>query len=308
MPRFTSYPPAVSATPPSVPRLRLHPVPGHSSVLDGGWWPRSGNPVAELPGLVLALDEYRGTVQRLELSATGWRSRPELLEVAGRAIRLSWSLSTPSDLLVAIGSTGARTRLLVVPPGVNDFVAHSAMEIAAQTTNTDQAAQIMDTASLAPRPPLSSPETDWESEGGTLYAAGARNLGPASSQRHSHRTSNRPRGVEPTPTVVRLSGEVDLYTVPQLRKRLFEALRPGAGLVAVDLSDVTFFGAAGIALLVAGQSQADRLGIDFRLAAPSPQTRKVLDITGMHACLPTHETLAEALVVGGSLRRPRPHS
>ncbi|WP_083924271.1 STAS domain-containing protein [Nocardiopsis lucentensis] len=302
MPHLTAHPPAASATPPSVPRLRLHPVPGRGSVLDGGWWPRSGDPVAELPGLVLALDEYRGTVQTLDLGVAGWKRRPGLLEVAGRAIRLSWSPLAPFDLLIAVGSNGAHTRLLVVPPGVDDFVARSAMEVASRATNTDQASEIMATASASLRPPLSPAETDWESEGGILHPAGGHGTGVPRARRRTH----RPRGPAPVSMVVRLSGEVDLYTVPRLQKRLLEALRPGTGLVAVDLSAVTFFGAAGIALLVVAQAQADRLGIDLRLAAPGPQTRRVLDITGMHAFLPTHQTLAEALVVGGSLRGSGP--
>ncbi|MFC7743659.1 DUF5994 family protein [Nocardiopsis composta] len=101
----------------AAPRLRLNPALRHGAVLDGGWWPRSGEPAAELPGLIRALDGRRGPVQRIELGATGWRSRPDLLQAAGRPVRLCWSSEMPSDLLVAVGPGDARTRLLVVPPG-----------------------------------------------------------------------------------------------------------------------------------------------------------------------------------------------
>ncbi|MGW3774477.1 DUF5994 family protein, partial [Actinomadura verrucosospora] len=46
----------ISLSPPSTPRLRLRPAAPPGSVrtaLDGAWWPRSADPVAELPGLVL---------------------------------------------------------------------------------------------------------------------------------------------------------------------------------------------------------------------------------------------------------------
>ena len=49
--RVTIVPP----TPPSRQRLVLVPTRADQAVLDGGWWPRSGDPVAEIPGLVLAL-------------------------------------------------------------------------------------------------------------------------------------------------------------------------------------------------------------------------------------------------------------
>src|SRR6266702_4835624 len=48
---------AMSPTPPATPRLRLQPDRPTYTLLDGGWWPRSADPAAELPGLILALDE-----------------------------------------------------------------------------------------------------------------------------------------------------------------------------------------------------------------------------------------------------------
>lgn len=38
--------------PPSIPRLRIEPTGSRRTFLDGGWWPRSTDPLAELPGLV----------------------------------------------------------------------------------------------------------------------------------------------------------------------------------------------------------------------------------------------------------------
>ncbi|MFD0772429.1 DUF5994 family protein [Streptomonospora algeriensis] len=79
--------PVITAdSPPSTPQLLLQSLAASDALLDGGWWPRSNDPVAELPGLVLALDEYRGPVHRVTLSANGWRSRPHLLGVAGRGL------------------------------------------------------------------------------------------------------------------------------------------------------------------------------------------------------------------------------
>ena len=49
----------------SVPRLRLVPVPSRRTLLGGGWWPRSADPVAELPGLIRAID----TLGAMDLTA-----------------------------------------------------------------------------------------------------------------------------------------------------------------------------------------------------------------------------------------------
>ena len=50
----------ISLTLPPQPRLRLQPDRSARTLLDGGWWPRSADPAAELPGLILALDERHG--------------------------------------------------------------------------------------------------------------------------------------------------------------------------------------------------------------------------------------------------------
>ncbi|RNL84574.1 DUF5994 family protein [Halostreptopolyspora alba] len=162
----TQHRPVISGSPPSVPRLLLQSLKARHTLLDGGWWPRSNDPVAELPGLILALDDYRGPVHHIMLGATGWRSRPHLLEVAGRAIRLAWYTSMPADSLTAISTNGARVDLLVVPPGVNMPTAWAAIGMAAQHDNTTHAPDLITAADRLLLPPDTAAETDWESEGG----------------------------------------------------------------------------------------------------------------------------------------------
>ncbi|MDE3724386.1 STAS domain-containing protein [Nocardiopsis sp. N85] len=287
MAAFTRRPPAVSETPPSVPRLRLNPISHRGAVLDGGWWPRSGDPVAELPGLVLAIDDRLGPVHLLELGVTGWYHRPDLLAVAGRAIRLSWSLEMPPDLVVAVGRNGTRTRLLVVPPGVTTFAAWSALDLAILSTNTEKAAENMDVAGMSPPSPRTAPETDWESEGGELYdedrrAYPSRRVAVSREERAGR-------------TLLRISGDIDLMTAPGYRTRLFEVLRDGGDRVVLDLSGVTFFSAAGLSLLAETRARAERAGVDLRLAAPSARVVRLLELTGTHGLPPLHPTVREAL-------------
>jgi hypothetical protein len=91
-PRTTAGPPS-----PSAPRLALRsPSPagrsglGHGRMLlDGGWWPRSADPVAELPGLLLALralgpPDDRRPISHVLLRAADWDSHPRRLLVNGR--------------------------------------------------------------------------------------------------------------------------------------------------------------------------------------------------------------------------------
>src|SRR5271170_59834 len=52
----TERPTATSLTQPGGPRLSLPPDRPGATLLDGGWWPRSADPAAELPGLILAIE------------------------------------------------------------------------------------------------------------------------------------------------------------------------------------------------------------------------------------------------------------
>jgi len=134
-------------------------------LLDGGWWPRSIDPVAELPGLVLAIDELHGPVTRLLLGADSWDPHPRRLRVAGRVLRLGYFSSQPADLLTALCDNGERVDLLVVPPDTPTDTARTAMAFAATANNRIHAEDIV-LASYSDSPP----EETWETDGGHLTA------------------------------------------------------------------------------------------------------------------------------------------
>jgi hypothetical protein len=159
----------VSLSPPTTPRLRMEPTGSPRTLLDGGWWPRSTDPVAELPGLVLAIDHLRGPVTRLVLSADGWDTHPRRLGVAGRVLHLGYFASQPVSLLTALCANGSRVDLLVVPPNTAEDGADAAMILAATADNLVHAPQIIlavSTPSPRQAPPIA--EDAWEGEGGHL--------------------------------------------------------------------------------------------------------------------------------------------
>lgn len=284
------YQPPVSS---AVPRLRLNSTQQDGAIVDGGWWPRSGDPAQELPGLLLALEDHRFPIHRLELGVTGWRDWPAFLLLTDRAIHLSWSLEFPPDLLVAIGPDDARTNLLVVPPNLSVFTARAALDLAALTTNTAHTSEIMDAAGLYLPPPRTTPEMDWESEGGRLYDG---DDPPTSSPlRDGTRVAVQRESAGPDWTLIRVSGEIDLITAPDYLDRLLAMLHPGAGRVVADLSGVTFFSAAGVWLLAAGWNRAESVGADFRLAGPTASVRRILDLVGVRGLPPVHATVEGAL-------------
>ena len=166
---------ATATTPPSTPRLRLEPTGSRRSLLDGGWWPHSADPVTELPGLVLAIDALRGPVTRLLLSASGWDSQPRRLQVADRILRLGYFASQPASLLTALCDNGDRVDLLIVAPDTEPAIADAAMITAATTENRVHTEHILATLPH-PEHPSRARESEaqdsvWEDDGGLLASS-----------------------------------------------------------------------------------------------------------------------------------------
>lgn len=149
---------------PSTPRLRLQRRGSPYGLLDGGWWPRSTNPVAELPGLILALDHLQGPVIRILLHRSDWTHQPVRLGLAGRVIRVAYFDSHPAGLLSAFTGASARGRidLVVVPPETTFERADAAMTVAATQGNDLQAQDILDRLVRSPGSSSSGQASDGE--------------------------------------------------------------------------------------------------------------------------------------------------
>ena len=160
-----------SATEPSTPRLRLRSG-GTRELLDGGWWPRSADPVAEIPGLVLAIDAVRGPITRMMLSSGDWETHPRRLAVDGRLVRLGYFNSQPPGSLIALaGRAGARVDLAVIPPDTAAPLADAALTLAATSGSRIHAQDLVPSASAVAtssgaRSTEEGPEEAWETDGG----------------------------------------------------------------------------------------------------------------------------------------------
>jgi Family of unknown function (DUF5994) len=158
----------VAAPPSSPPRLHLAPVRAGRAVLDGGWWPRSWDPVAELPGLILDLDASVGPIRHVLLNSDAWERRFRRLAVGSRVVRMGWFTSLDPALLIATTERGDQIDLLVVPPGTARATARAAMARAADPADTTHAPAILattPTALIAP-PDDVTPASVWDNEGG----------------------------------------------------------------------------------------------------------------------------------------------
>jgi anti-anti-sigma factor len=76
-------------------------------------------------------------------------------------------------------------------------------------------------------------------------------------------------------SVLRIGGEVDAFTADDVAERLVAEVRDG--IAHVDLSEVEFFGAAGVRVLLAGGGAAQLQGMTLDVVCPRTVMR-VLDV------------------------------
>ncbi len=94
--------------------------------------------------------------------------------------------------------------------------------------------------------------------------------------------------------VMHVVGEIDTLTAPILRSRLDEQLAE-VPLLVLDMSEVTFLGSAGLAVLVAANDEAERHQHRFRLVPGSRIVVRALEATGLLGLFDIADGVPQAL-------------
>jgi anti-sigma B factor antagonist len=107
--------------------------------------------------------------------------------------------------------------------------------------------------------------------------------------------------------VLTISGEHDLSTAPNLRRRLDGLLDEGVATV-LDLSPATFIDSSILGVILDGRRRAAEVKIGFAIARSngSDAVDRVLEVTGLRAELPVHARREEAVMAasGNSGKTP----
>lgn len=153
----TTPPPA--SRPPAPPglRLQLDPTMAGTGAVDGGWWPRSRDPDAELPGLIAGLEASLGAITRVALNLDAWDGVPRRVAVDGRRVRVGWFRHMDAHTIGVTRGSQVRVVLLVVPPQATTAAAGTAMAMAADAANSAGPADILAAAGIGGEDPTRQP-------------------------------------------------------------------------------------------------------------------------------------------------------
>jgi anti-sigma B factor antagonist len=95
-------------------------------------------------------------------------------------------------------------------------------------------------------------------------------------------------GSEDGQLVARVRGELDAASNPLLQQTLLGALRRTGRLLTIDLSEVTWFGSAGVTALVWLSQHPEAAGKHVRVVATSRIVTGPLELTGLLERLDVH--------------------
>ena len=95
--------------------------------------------------------------------------------------------------------------------------------------------------------------------------------------------------------IVKLGGDVDLHTAPQVRDRLTHVIDNGATLVVIDLDDATFIDSMTLGVLLGASKRLRPRGGQLRIVVSDSSIRKIFEITLLDRIFQLHETRDAAL-------------
>jgi anti-sigma B factor antagonist len=95
--------------------------------------------------------------------------------------------------------------------------------------------------------------------------------------------------------VLRVAGEVDLYTAPTLRKRIRELAAVGAVHLIADLGQVDYLDPTGVGVLAGGLKRLREDSGSLALVIKTPRILRIFQITGLTKAFAAWPSVTDAI-------------
>lgn len=82
-------------------------------------------------------------------------------------------------------------------------------------------------------------------------------------------------------TIVKLKGEVDIYTAPSLRETIVNTVEKGRYMIVVDLDEVDFLDSTGLGVLVGGLKRVKQHDGELGIICNQENILRIFKITGL---------------------------
>jgi hypothetical protein len=125
------------------PRLTVKPHAALDRRVDGAWWPRSADAVAEFPGLVMALSSWVGPVTHVACHFDAWNLAVTKLVANGWPVVLADDPALAANTVMVTGADDRHLTMLVIPPSTPGTAARAMLRIAAARATVLTADEIL---------------------------------------------------------------------------------------------------------------------------------------------------------------------
>lgn len=95
--------------------------------------------------------------------------------------------------------------------------------------------------------------------------------------------------------VLRIAGDVDGYTAPELRQQLIELVDKGARHIVADLREVDFLDSTGLGALVGGLKRMRLRQGSLELVVSGGRVMQLFDVTGLSRAFALHKSILNAI-------------
>jgi anti-sigma B factor antagonist len=95
--------------------------------------------------------------------------------------------------------------------------------------------------------------------------------------------------------VIRLSGEVDVFSAPRLREKIIELVNQGCRLIVADLDAVDFLDSTGLGVLVGGLKRLRSHDGEMSVVCNEPRLLRVFALTRLDGVFAIRSTVSEAV-------------
>jgi anti-sigma B factor antagonist len=95
--------------------------------------------------------------------------------------------------------------------------------------------------------------------------------------------------------VVAVSGEIDLFTAPELKASLSESIESGHSRIVVDLTDTTFLDSTALGVLIGAVKRLRSRDGRLTIVNVDDNIAKTFEITGLDQIFPISSTREDAI-------------
>ena len=96
-------------------------------------------------------------------------------------------------------------------------------------------------------------------------------------------------------TILKLEGELDVYTSPNLKEKIVTLIKTERPFVVLDLKGLSYMDSTGLGVMAAGLKRFRENGGNIVLVSPQKIIQKILELTNMDVSLKIYQSYQEAI-------------